>query len=134
MSKKVAISSGSKWEEQVGYSRLVKTGNIIEVAGTTAVDKNGNIVGKGNSFKQTIYIFEKIKSYLEKAGASLADVTRTRMYVANIEEWEAIGQAHHKVFKDIKPVATMVEVGRLIDPELLIEIEVTAYLTNEPAV
>ena len=127
MSKRIEISSGSRWEELVGYSRLVKTGSLIEIAGTTAVDEDGNIVGIKDPFEQTLFIFKKIETYLRKVEASLSDITRTRIYVTNINHWEAIGEAHFMIFANIKPVATMVEVSRLIDPQLLVEIEVTAY-------
>jgi enamine deaminase RidA (YjgF/YER057c/UK114 family) len=122
------ISSGTRWEEIVGYSRAVQVGNIVEVAGTTAVDENGAIIGVGDPYEQTRYVFAKIEKVLEKAGASMRDVVRTRMFVTNIKEWEAIGKAHGEYFREIKPAATMVEVRSLIEPELLVEIEVTAIL------
>ena len=123
------ISSGSPWEDIVGYSRAVRVGNIIEVAGTTAVD--GDIlVGKGDVYEQTVFIFKKIEKALVEAGATLADVVRTRMFITDISEWEAAGKAHGEFFKDIKPVSTMVEVSNLINSDLLIEIEVTAILEN----
>jgi enamine deaminase RidA (YjgF/YER057c/UK114 family) len=121
------ISSGAPWENVVGYSRAVRIGNIIEVAGTTATDGE-KIIGIGNVYEQTVFIFKKIEKALLEAGATLADVVRTRMYVTDIQQWERIGEAHGLFFKDIKPVATMVEVSRLIDDNLLIEIEVTAIL------
>jgi enamine deaminase RidA (YjgF/YER057c/UK114 family) len=129
-SRRINYSSGSKWENIVGYSRAVKVGNMIEVAGTTSVDDQGHIYGGNNAYKQTIYILEKIKTYLEKAGATLEDVVRTRMYVTDISQWEAIGEAHGEFFKHIKPAATMVEVNNLIIPELLVEIEVTAIISD----
>ena len=122
------ISSGSKWEEEVGYSRVARVGNIVEVAGTTAVDDKGNTVGMGDPYLQTKFIFEKIEKYVKKAGASLADIVRTRMYVTDIAQWEEIGKAHEEFVRKIKPVATMVEVNRLVDPDLLVEIEVTAII------
>ena len=123
------ISSGSPWEDIVGYSRAVRVGNIIEVAGTTAVD--GDIlVGKGDVYEQTVFIFKKIEKALVEAGATLADVVRTRMFITDISEWEAAGKAHGEFFKDIKPVSTMVEVSNLINSDLLIEIQVTAILEN----
>jgi enamine deaminase RidA (YjgF/YER057c/UK114 family) len=121
------IGSGSPWEEVVGYSRAVKTGNTIEVAGTTAMEGEV-VVGKGDLYAQTKFIFGKIEKVLQQLGASLADVVRTRMYVTNIAEWELAGRAHGEFFAAIKPVATMVEVSRLINEELLIEIEVTAVI------
>ena len=120
------IPSGSKWEDIVGYSRVVKIGNIAEVAGTTAVDESGNVVAPGDAYKQTQFILNKVQTYLKKAGMSMQDVVRTRMYVTNIDDWEAIGRAHGEFFREIKPAASMVEVSRLIDPDLLVEIEVTA--------
>jgi len=123
------ISSGSPWEDIVGYSRAVRVGNIIEVAGTTAMDGN-TLIGKGDVYAQTRFIFKKIEKALAEAGAGLADVVRTRMFITDIKQWEAVGKAHGECFKDIKPVATMVQVARLIDDELLIEIEVTAILEN----
>jgi len=121
------ISSGSPWEEVVGYSRAVRIGNIIEVAGTTAMDGN-QLVGRGDVYAQTAFIFRKIEKALVEAGAGLNDVVRTRMFVTDISQWEAVGRAHGEIFKNIKPAASMIEVKGLIDPELLIEIEVTAIL------
>ncbi len=124
---KQLISSGSPWEDVVGYSRAVRVGNVVEVAGTTAM--NGDeLVGRGDMYAQTIYIFKKIEKALQEAGATLQDVVRTRMYVTDITQWEQAGKAHGEFFKTIKPVATMVEVSRLIDDDLLIEIEVTAII------
>jgi enamine deaminase RidA (YjgF/YER057c/UK114 family) len=119
------ISSGSPWEDIVGYSRAVRTGNVIEVAGTTAMDKD-RLVGKDDVYAQTVFILQKIEKALQEAGASLADVVRTRIYVTDITEWEQVGKAHGMFFNDIKPVSTMVEVSRLIDKDMLVEIEVTA--------
>jgi enamine deaminase RidA (YjgF/YER057c/UK114 family) len=121
------VGSGSPWEDIVGYSRAVKVGNIIEVAGTTAMDGD-LLVGKGDVYLQTKFIFAKIEKALQQLGASLKDVVRTRMYVTNIADWEKIGKAHGEFFALIKPVATMVEVARLIDDDLLVEIEVTAIM------
>jgi enamine deaminase RidA (YjgF/YER057c/UK114 family) len=130
MNKRINISSGAKWEDIVGYSRAVRVGNIVEVAGTTAIDEQGQVVGLGDVAEQTKFIFSKIEKALASAGATLKDVVRTRMFVTNIADWERIGVAHGLVFKDIKPVATMVEVKALISPELLVEIEVTAILSE----
>lgn len=127
--KRENISSNTIWEEKVGYSRAVKVGNIIEVAGTTSTDGE-MVVGKGNMYEQTKFIFLKIERALIKANASLKDVVRTRMFVTDISKWEEASKAHHEFFKDIKPAATMVEVSKLINPDLLIEIEVTAVVTN----
>ncbi len=128
MNRRINISSGAKWEDIVGYSRAVRIGNIIEVAGTTAIDENGQVVGLGDPGEQTKFILSKIEKALMSAGATLKDVVRTRMFVTNIDDWEKIGRAHGLYFKDIKPAATMVEVKSLISPELLVEIEVTAVL------
>ena len=124
------ISSGTQWEEIVGYSRAVRVGNIVEVAGTTAVDENGQVIGVGDPYAQSRYVFAKIEKALGQAGASMKDVVRTRAFVTNIKDWEAIGKAHGEYFREIKPVATMVEVRSLIAPELLVEIEVTAILSE----
>jgi len=128
MKKRINISSGAKWEDIVGYSRAVRIGNLIEVAGTTAVDEDGQVVGPGDPGEQTKFILSKIEKALTSAEATLHDVVRTRMFVTNIADWEAIGRVHGLYFKDIKPAATMVEVKALISPELLVEIEVTAIL------
>lgn len=128
MNKRINISSGTKWEDVVGYSRAVRIGNMIEVAGTTAVDEKGQVVGLGDPGEQAKFILSKIEKALTSAGATLNDVIRTRMFVTNIADWETIGRIHGLYFKDIKPVATMVEVKSLISPELLVEIEVTAIL------
>lgn len=119
------IGSGSPWEDIVGYSRAVKVGNLIEVAGTTAMDGD-ELVGKGDVYMQTVFIIKKIEKALHQLGASLEDVVRTRMYVTNIADWEKVGKAHGEFFLTIKPAATLVEVSRLISEDLLIEIEVTA--------
>jgi enamine deaminase RidA (YjgF/YER057c/UK114 family) len=121
------ISSGSPWEDIVGYSRAIRVGNIVEVAGTTAMDGD-ELIGKGDMYKQTIFIFKKIEKALAQAGATLNHVVRTRMFVTDISQWEEAGKAHGEFFKTIKPVATMLEVSRLINDDLLIEIEVTAII------
>lgn len=121
-------SSGAKWEDVVGYSRAVKIGNIIEVTGTVAVDENNNLVGGNNAYEQTKFIIQKIERVLQKAGASLNDVVRTRMFVTDISRWEEYGRAHGEFFKDIRPCTTMVEVSKLISPEYLIEVEATAVI------
>lgn len=123
---RINISSGAPWEDIVGYCRTVRVGNVIEVAGTTAVDENGNVVGEGNLYAQTVYALQKIEKALLVAGAALKDVVRTRMYVTDISQWEQAGRAHGEFFRNIKPAATMVEVKALIDSKLLIEIEATA--------
>ena len=123
--ERVNYNSGSPWENKVGYSRAVKMNNIIEVAGTTAT-KDGDIVGRGDPYVQTDFILSKIANILKELGSGMRDVVRTRIYVVDIDQWEEIGKAHQKYFQDIKPAATMVEVNSLIDPNLLVEIEVTA--------
>ena len=123
-------SSGAKWEDIVGYSRAVKVGNTIEVTGTVAVDNNSNLVGGNDAYEQTKFILEKIEGVLEKAGATLKDVVRTRMFVTDISRWEEYGKAHGEFFKDIKPCTSMIEVKGLIAPEYLIEIEATAILSE----
>lgn len=128
MEKRLNISSGAPWEGIVGYSRAVRLGNVIEVAGTAAVDEAGQVVGAGDAAAQTRYILEKIGRALQKAGASLGDVVRTRMFVTDIRDWEAIGRVHGEFFCEVRPVTTMVEVKALIQPELLVEIEATAIL------
>lgn len=130
MSKRINISSGAKWEDIVGYSRAVKIGNIIEVAGTTAVDEGGNTVGVNDPYEQTRYALSKIEKALQAAGATMKDVVRTRMFVTDISKWEEIGRAHGEFFRTIKPAASMIEVKGLISPELLVEIEVTAIISN----
>src|SRR5688572_14482935 len=121
-------SSGAKWEDIIGYSRAVKMGNIIEVTGTVAVDDNGHTVGSNDAYEQTKFIIQKIEKILQRTGASLKDVVRTRMFVTDISRWQEYGKAHGEFFKDIKPCTSMIEVKGLIEPDYLIEIEATAII------
>jgi enamine deaminase RidA (YjgF/YER057c/UK114 family) len=121
------IFSGAPWETKVGYSRAVRVGNVIEVSGTTAV-LNGEVQHKGDMYRQTQFVLALIEKALEEAGADLHDVVRTRMYVTDISRWEEAGKAHGEFFVHIRPATTMVEVSKLIDPEILIEIEATAIV------
>lgn len=122
------ISSGTEWESKVGYSRAVQTGSQVHVSGTTATDDDGDIVGKDDAYEQTKKALQNIEDALRETDASLEDVVRTRIFVTNIDEWEAIGEAHGEVFSEIRPTASMVEVNRLIDPGLLVEVEAIAIL------
>ena len=126
--ERINYSSGAKWEDIVGYSRAVKIGNTIEVTGTVAVDEQNNLVGDNNAYEQTRFIIQKMDAVLKRAGASLKDVVRTRMFVTDISRWEEYGRAHGEFFKDIRPCTSMIEVKGLIAPEYLIEIEATAII------
>lgn len=129
MEERIRISTGSSWEPVVGYCRAIRIGNQVEVAGTTAI-RDGNVVGIGDAYVQTVCALEIIKESLEKVGATLSDVVRTRMFVTDISRWEEIGKAHGEFFRDIRPVTTMVEVKSLIEPELLVEIEAVAIINE----
>ena len=125
--KRQNISSRAVWEEQIGYSRAVRVGNVVEVSGTTATNGD-SVIGIGNPYEQAIYALRKIEQALTQAGASLQDVVRTRMYITDISQWQEVGRAHGEVFRDIKPASTMVQVSALIHPDHLVEIEATAIL------
>lgn len=128
MNSRTNYFSGAEWEEKYGYSRAVKIGNVIEVSGTVAVDENGLAMGEGDAYAQTLFILKKIESALLLAGASLSDVVRTRLFVTNITQADAIGRAHGKLFQHIRPCTSMIEIKSLIAPQFLVEIEATAIL------
>ena len=122
MNQRQLISSGTPWEQQVGYSRAVRIGNLIEVSGTTAMDGD-QLIGAGDPHAQATFILRKIEDALKQAGAGLEHVIRTRMYVTDIRNWPAVGQAHGEFFREIRPASTLVEVSQLVSPDLLVEIE-----------
>lgn len=124
------ISSGAKWESIVGYSRAVRVGPFVHVAGTTAVSPTGEIVGVGDAYAQTKHILTIIEGALQEAGATMAHVVRTRMFVTDVSQWEAVGQAHGEFFRNVRPASTLVEVSGLINPEMLVEIEVDAIIPS----
>ena len=128
MTERIKTSSGTKWETVVGYSRAVKIDKVIHISGTTATDREGNLVGVDDAQKQTIQTLRNIKQALESLGGTLEDVVRTRIYVTDISKWEEIGKIHGKFFKDIRPATLMIEVKRLVDPRMLVEIEAEAIL------
>jgi len=124
--KRINISSGAPWESIVGYSRAVRVGPYVHVAGTTAVNGDGDLVGADDPYAQTIFILNKIEQALQNAGAELTDVVRTRIYVTDVTDWDEVGRAHGEIFGQIRPAATLVEVSSLLEPEMLVEIEADA--------
>ena len=128
MLQTIKISSGAIWEEIVGYSRAIQTGNVIEVAGTTAINEKGEVVGINDPYIQTRYIIQIAEKALKELGADLTNVIRTRIFTTDISKWEEIGKAHGEFFREINPVATMVQVSKLINPEILVEIEFSALM------
>lgn len=130
MRGRMNVQSGGKWENIVGYSRAVRVGDLVEVAGTVAVDEQGNVVGAHDPYEQTKFILTKIERALHAVGAKFENVVRTRMYVTDMKHWEAVGRAHGELFREIRPVTTMVQVSALITPGLLVEVEATAVLTD----
>lgn len=122
------VTTNTRWEERVGYSRAIRVGPHVHVSGTTATDSGGEIVGKGDPYLQAVQAIGNIRAALEAIGSRIQDVVRTRMYVTDIGAWEEVGRAHEEAFGAVRPAATMVEVGRLVDPEMLVEIEVEAIL------
>jgi enamine deaminase RidA (YjgF/YER057c/UK114 family) len=131
MDERQRISSGAPWEAIAGYSRAIRVGPSVYVAGTTAADENGEVIGKDDPFRQAIVILKKIETALQEAGATLQDVVRTRMYVTNMDNWPEIARAHGQFFAEVRPAATLVEVSRLITADFLVEVEVDAIVSPE---
>jgi len=130
MEKRISVPSGTIWENKIGYSRAVRIGRLIEVSGTSAIDRD-KIIAPGDPYQQTKFIIQKIEKAINDAGGLLSDVIRTRIYVTNIKDWDAVGRAHGEIFKEIKPATTILEVKSLIDPNFVVELEATACLKEE---
>jgi enamine deaminase RidA (YjgF/YER057c/UK114 family) len=125
------VSTGTEWEPRVGYSRAIRVGPLVQVSGTTATGPDGSLVGEGDPYRQAIQALSNIVAALERLGAGAADVVRTRMYVTDIDDWEAVGRAHAEYFGEARPATSLVEVSRLIDPRMLVEIEAEAWIEED---